>query len=168
MGTLLGSRSDFGAKPTQNAEYIHFQYKFDAAKCLQSVPNRPFSIRGTSSTHRCTTLHRRIYHEHQRSRTVRHAGRPAITPRRRRGQHTYGTPATLRLVRRRPQTRHRRNTQGSHPHQRHLESHHRRRTHGLSRNHRLTDSTEPEHLFALIQPLRPLRDVYVGGPGSEE
>ncbi len=42
MGTLSGSRSDFGAKPAQNAEYIHFQYKFDAAKCLQTVPNRHF------------------------------------------------------------------------------------------------------------------------------
>ena len=42
MGTLSGSRSDFGAKPAQNAEYIHFQYTFDTAKCLQLVPNRHF------------------------------------------------------------------------------------------------------------------------------
>lgn len=149
MGTLSGSRSDFRAKPAQNAEYIHFQYKFDAAKCLQLVPNRPFSIRGTSSTHRCTTLHRRIYHEHQRSRTVRHAGRPAITPRRPRGQHTHGTSATLRLVRRCPQTRHRRYSQRTHSNQQHPKSDYRWRTHSLRSNHRASDSTEPKHLIAL-------------------
>ena len=105
----------------------------------------------TSPPHKC--LFQRGYSDNQRSTTIRHAGRTAITPRRRRGQHTHGTPAALRLVRRRPQTRHRRNSQGSHPHQRHPKSHHRRRTHSVSRHHRVTDSTEPEHLFALSEEI---------------
>ena len=107
------------------------------------------------STHRCTKPYKRIYYDNQRSTTIRHAGRTAITPRRRCGQHTYGTPATLRLVRRRPQTRHRRNKQGSQPHQRHLKSHHRWRAHGFSRHHRSTDSTKPKYFFFVIPKFGP-------------
>ena len=58
-------------------------------------------------THLCTTPYRRIYYEHQRSRTVRHARRPAITPRRRCGQHTDGTPAPIWVVGCRSHPRHR-------------------------------------------------------------
>ena len=119
------------------------------SQCL-TPPGKDISFSNSYRTHRCTKPFKRIYDDNQRSTTIRHAGRTAITPRRRRGQHTHGTPATLRLVRRRPQTRHRRNTQGSHPHQRHLESNHRWRTHGVSRHHRVTDSVESEYFFSVI------------------